>query len=90
MAGTVRLLAANLKPVKLGFQNIVTFCFYPWVILRQNFREIGSPEGLLQLFFEREAMLIKMIKIIMIIIIINDNNNNNNRDNQIFHFVRSR
>ena len=54
LASTVRLLAAILKPVMLGFQNIVTFRFYPWVILRQNFCKIGSLEGLLRGYFWNE------------------------------------
>ena len=63
LAITVRLLAAILKPVKLGFQNIVTFRFYPWVILRQNFSKIGSLEGLLRGYFWNErSQKIKDIK----------------------------
>ena len=56
LASTVRLLAAILKPVKLGFQNIVTFRFYPWVILRKNFLQNWlARRATARLFLERET-----------------------------------
>ena len=55
LAHIVQLLVAILKHIKLRFPNIVHFCVYPWLILWQNFCKIGTPEGLLKLFFKQEV-----------------------------------
>ena len=55
LAYTVRSLAAILKPVYLRFPTAVASCFYPWVILWQNFSKIGSPEGTLPLVLKQEV-----------------------------------
>ena len=52
LAQTIRLLTTTLKQLYLAPPNLVTFCFYLLDTFWQNFSEIDSPGGLLQLFLK--------------------------------------
>ena len=52
LARTIRLLTTTLKWLYLAPLNLVTFCFYLLDTFWQNFSEIDSPGGLLQLFLK--------------------------------------
>ena len=56
LARTIRLSTTTLKRLYLAPPNLVTFCFYLLDTFWQNFSEINSPGGLLQLFLKWDVL----------------------------------
>ena len=56
LSNTTIVLAVTLKPLKLWFPNFVTFHFYLFATIYENFTKIDRSGELLQSFFKREVM----------------------------------